>query len=31
MGTIYLHKNKTNGKCYIGQTVASVESINRAR
>ena len=31
MGTIYLHKNKLNGKCYVGQTIASVAAINSAR
>ena len=31
MGTIYLHRNKLNGKCYVGQTIASVAAINSAR
>lgn len=31
MGTIYLHKNKLNGKCYVGQTAATVAAINSSR
>ena len=31
MGTIYLHKNKINNKCYVGQTVATADAINKAR
>lgn len=26
MKTIYLHRNKSNGKVYIGQTIQSIEN-----